>query len=101
MTADQNAFALKHQADYPDGFFKWLTDNMKIWKAFEAKALRMAALRERYSARTIVEVMRWETDLRQTDNLFKLSNNMTPGMARLWMHKHGKRHPKFFTLHNK
>ena len=85
---------------YPEGFFWWLSANPHIWKAFEEKAYIMAAVakRPRYSARTIVEVMRWDSDLRENKPLFKISNNMVPGMARLWMHKHGKNHPKFFSL---
>jgi hypothetical protein len=99
---NQQEFIAKNQMDYPEGFFQWLQTNRDIWKEFEAMALKMAKRRTRYSARTIVEVMRWNTDLREKpDVTFKLSNNMTPGMARLWMRKHGKRHPKFFSLHNR
>lgn len=87
-----------HQDEYPDGFFRWLQENRHIWKDFEQKALEMAQHRERYSARTIVEVMRWHSDLREKRPLFKLSNNMTPGMARLWMAKYGNYHPKFFLI---
>lgn len=87
-----------HQAEYPDGFFLWLQENRHIWKDFEQKALEMAQVRDRYSARTLVEVMRWHSDLREKRPLFKLSNNMTPGMARLWMAKHSEHHPKFFLI---
>ena len=76
-----------HWSEYPEGFFHWLNENQHIWKDFEEKALQMARMRQRYSARTIVEVMRWHSDLREKRPLFKLSNNMTPGMARLWMAK--------------
>jgi len=96
---------------YPDRFFHWLQFNDHIWEQFERHALSMAAKRKRYSARTIIEVMRWNSDLREQaakphpvsgrpirPPLFKMSNNMTPGLARLWMVKHGKNHPKFFQL---
>ena len=88
---------------YPEGFFHWLQFNEHIWLQFERHGLTMAAKRERYSARTIIEVMRWNSDLREQQGkpLFKLSNNMTPGLARLWMAKHGDRYPKFFSLNNK
>lgn len=87
---------------YPEGFFHWLQFNHHIWTAFEQKAYVMAAVarRPRYSARTIIEVLRWDSDLKEKNVLFKLSNNMTPGLARLWMAKHGKDHPKFFQLHD-
>ena len=89
-----------HKEDYPDGFFYWLQFNEHIWLQFERHAHTMAAKRERYSARTIIEVMRWNSDLREKQGkpLFKLSNNMTPGLARLWMAKHGINHTKFFQL---
>jgi hypothetical protein len=83
---------------YPDGFFHWLDQNQHIWTAFENKAFVMACVRKKYSARTIIEVMRWDSDLREKNKLFKLSNNMTPGLARLWMAKHGARHPNFFSI---
>jgi len=64
--------------------------------------LKMARVRKRYSARTIIEVLRWHSDLAEPKgSLFKLSNNMTPGMARLWMKKHSQEHPGFFSLHEK
>ncbi len=99
---------------YPEGFFHWLQFNHHIWEQFERHAHTMAAKRDRYSARTIIEVMRWNSDLREQaakphpvsgkrirPPLFKMSNNMTPGLARLWMVKHGKKYRKnFFTLHN-
>ena len=85
---------------YPEGFFHWLQFNEHIWLQFERHALTMAAKRDRYSARTIIEVMRWNSDLREQQGkpLFKLSNNMTPGLARLWMAKHGNRNSKFFQI---
>lgn len=96
---------------YPEGFFHWLQLNSHIWEQFERYALTMAAKRNRYSARTIIEVMRWDSDLRNRvakphpvsgvlipPPLFKLSNNMTPGLARLWMAKHGNRNLKFFQI---
>ena len=98
---NQLDFINEYQDQYPEGFFYWLSKNQHIWKAFEKKACRRARIRKRYSARTIVEVLRWETDLADTTTEVKLSNNMTPGMARLWMQKYGNTYPKFFSLHHK
>ena len=100
LTPMQIDFMQQHQDQYPDGFFHWLSQNQHIWKAFEEKAYIMAAVakRPRYSARTIIEVMRWDSDLREKNKLFKISNNMVPGLARLWMAKHGANHPKFFSV---
>ena len=86
---------------YPEGFFHWLQFNDHVWIQFEKYANTMAAKRERFSARTIIEVMRWNNDIREKNVLFKLSNNNVPGLARLWMAKYGQNHPKFFQLQEK
>ena len=84
---------------YPDGFFKWLQFNPEIWEMFEDYALRMAMYRKRFAARTIIEVIRWNNTIKQKgDPTFKISNNMIPGMARLWMAKYGHKYPKFFNI---
>jgi len=102
MQVTQTDMFTENRSKYPDGFFHWLSKNQKVWIAFEAKALQMARTRrKRYSARTIVEVLRWHSDISDHTTLFKLSNNMTPGMARLWMEKHGDQFPRFFSLHGK
>jgi hypothetical protein len=97
----QRQWIRENYANYPDEFFSWLKHNYHIWKEFESKALMMSYRRKRYSARTIIEVMRWDTDIREKNPLFKISNNMVPGLARLWMVKYGAKHPKFFNLQNK
>jgi hypothetical protein len=91
------------EGKYPPGFFYWIQYNAHIWNSFEQSALRIAHnKRKRYSARTIIEHMRWESDIRDMKGkpLFKLSNDMTPGLARLFMQKHGKTYPKFFQLNS-
>ena len=86
------------QRKYPAGFFQWLIQNQHIWNQFELHSLTMARKRLRYSARTIIEVMRWNSDIRQVEKTFKLSNNMVPGLARLFMHTHGEKFPKFYQI---
>ncbi len=85
--------------DYPAGFFAWVytPEGREVWHSFEAKALMMARVRERYSAMAIAQVIRWETDLHDGGE-FKLNNNWVPGLARLWMHNHGQTYPRFFEL---
>lgn len=85
--------------NYPAGFWQWMTteEGKRIWREFEAKALRMAVVRDRYSAMAIAQVIRWETTLRDGSE-FKLNNNYVPGLARYWMRVHGWRHPDFFQL---
>lgn len=84
---------------YPEGFWRWFEGNKQIWYEFERRALRMARTgRKRYSARTIIEVLRWDTDLADTDVLFKINDHYTPGLARLWMETHGRTYPGFFAM---
>lgn len=84
---------------YPDGFWHWLRHNEHVYKAFKVKALSMALTgREHYSARCICEVIRWETEIQDSEVEWKLNNNYIPGMARLWMREYGDRFSKFFRL---
>ena len=86
---------------YPQGFWYWLRNNAHIHRAFERMALEMAMSgREHYSARTIIEAIRWNTDLSDTDKQFKINNVYVPGLARLFMERHGERVPRFFQIRN-
>ena len=85
--------------EYPAGFWHWLNKNEHVYSVFKTMALRMALTgRKRYSARTIVEVLRWNSELRDSDVTFKLNDHYTPGMARLFMSEYGERFPHFFAL---
>lgn len=96
----QRIMSFEDKMRYPDGFWKWMADpkNKKLYEQFSQRASEMALRRPRYSARTIIEVMRWNTDLRDSSVIFKIQNNMVPGMARLWMRDNGWMYPKFFQL---
>lgn len=86
---------------YPPGFFRWLNtkEGATVWNEFERRAYAMAEQgRPRYSARTIMEVIRWNTDISDGTVTFKISNNWIPGLARLFMFNHGHRFPKFFDI---
>lgn len=74
---------------YPIEFRNWIRqpENRRIYWSFENKAKRMAQIRQRYSARAIIHVIRWETELREADVTFKCNNNHTPYMARLFMER--------------
>lgn len=75
--------------DYPDGFFAWLDANREIWREFvtRAQAVKRSG-RSRFSARMIMENIRWNTMLRDKDVTFKVNNNVIPGLARLAMAAH-------------
>lgn len=77
---DANA-ALFHAA-----FRAWLLENFGIWRSFKVLADKARrAGRRHYSARTIVEVLRWETEIREPAGAdFKINNNAVPDLARLY-----------------
>lgn len=84
---------------YPSGFFRWLRSNQHVYSAFKSYAFRMALTgRKRYSAKTITEKIRWDTDIADSEVTFKVNNNYTSGMARLFMYEYGHRHPGFFQM---
>lgn len=86
---------------YPVNFWRWLRVNRHIYKAFKVYAFEMAMTgRKRYSARTIVERIRWNTDLSDTETTFKINDHYTPGMARFFMSEYGEKYPRFFRLRN-
>ena len=66
-----------------DEFDKWLIENNHIWRAFENEALKVVrAGYEHYSARTIIEVLRHHSALREKDGTWKINDHITPWLAR-------------------
>lgn len=83
-----NQLTLIPDDSYPPGFFRWLEDNQHIYRRFKrmAKYAKRCG-RKHYSARAIIQVIRWETEISQRgDKTFRINNNVTPGLARLAMH---------------
>ena len=72
---------------YPPGFFLWIKKNQHIYRKFKQMAFMEKRLgRKHYSARKIIQDMRWDTNIRQAgDQTFKINNIFTPGLARLAM----------------
>lgn len=66
-------------------FHDWLDSNWHVWQAFEAEANRVWNKgRAHYSARTIVHWLRHETVLSERGSEFKINNNYSPDLARLY-----------------
>lgn len=77
---------------FMDGFEAYVAANWPVWKAFEHEAQRIAFRgRKHYSAKTIVEWMRHEQVVREWNSEFKVNNNATSSLARLFV----LRHPRF------
>lgn len=77
----------KYRAD----FAAWLMANQPIWLAFCAKADALWDRgRRHYGARALVEVLRYESSLREAGGMFKINGNYIPDLARLYMETHGR-----------
>jgi hypothetical protein len=88
--------------DYPSDvvarFKAFHLQNPHVYAHFMRLADEMRAVgRQRYGARTIVEVMRWHYDLKTKGNLFKINDDFVPIYARLLIHEH-PRFDGFFEL---
>lgn len=74
--------------DYRHDFPSWLSLNWHVFKGFEREALRVAARRSHYSAKTIYEVLRHHSLLAEKAGEWKLNNNFTGDLARLFEAMH-------------
>lgn len=78
-------------------FEPWLIANHHIFEYFEQCAVKVwDSGFKHYSARTIVEVMRHRSNIREIgDGSWKLNDHRTPDMARLYMLLHPEHHGLF------
>ena len=97
-----NGYSNERQILFPKGFLDWMKGNAEIWEEFERRALELAQFKKYYGARTIIESMRFDTDVqsKKENSQYKINNNYIPGIARLWMQMHGHKYPNFFHLKN-
>lgn len=67
-------------------FDQWLFRNWPIWSRFEEESSRIWQRgRKKYSARTIIEYIRHETNLSERhDCTYKINNSYVPDLARLY-----------------
>lgn len=72
-------------------FVDWLKLNESIWAEFcDLASLMRGRGRTNWSARAILHVLRWHRALKDpTDNVYKINNNWSPEMARLYNHING------------
>ncbi len=86
------AIAYLNPEQFSPRFMGYLRENLHVYRAFEREALRMAREGHRhYSARTIIEVLRHHSALAEKSGAWKLNNDNTPYLARLFMLAHPKR----------
>jgi len=87
---DWDAVRLKMGAsdyDYSTSFISWLGKNPAIWQMFTQKALYAfrGDHKQRFGAKAILEILRWESFVSDSDITFKINNNYASDMARLVM----------------
>lgn len=73
-----------HAEEFRDDFPAWLQANHAIYAEFERQAELVASRRDHYSARTIAEVIRHNSQLAEVGGAWKINNNRIPCMARLF-----------------
>lgn len=90
----------EHKDQFRDDFHIYIKENPHVYEAFENGALQVIRKGfNHYSARTIAEVIRHRSNIREINGEFKISNNRIPCLARLF----ALRYPQYkdlFTYHN-
>jgi hypothetical protein len=73
----------------PTEFEVWMSHNRPIWEAFCELADLMRQRRDRWSARAILHVLRWQSALRENNDAeFKINNRWSAPMGRLYNRMH-------------
>ena len=73
-----------YPADFRPDFRVWLAENHHVFAEFERRALQVAARRDHYSARTIMEVIRHDSVIGELSGSWKINGNFVPDCARLF-----------------
>jgi hypothetical protein len=82
----------KHSNLFSISFMMWLPLNPDVWQMFcdEAVAIHRRGFKH-YSARTIIQVLRHHSSLRDSNGPWKLNDHHTPYLARLFDLTHPER----------
>lgn len=76
----------RHPDQFTKGTGEWLKSNMPMWCEFRDMSLKMAKVRDHYSARRIIEYLRVDTDINDRTSTFKVNNNSsTQVLSRLFI----------------
>lgn len=80
------ALLREHAEQFRPEFPDWLALNRHVWVAFVREADKVWARgRRAYSARTLIEYLRHDTALADSDAEFKINGNCVADCARLYM----------------
>lgn len=70
---------------FSDDFVDWLPDNLHIYRAFVIEAAKIHSRGfKHYSARTIIHVLRHHSAITEVNGEWKINNNYSPYLARLF-----------------
>jgi len=71
--------------EFSTEFMKWLPENPHVWDAFVAEAFKIINKGfKHYSTRTIVCVLRHHSAISEVSSAWKINNNLSPYLARLF-----------------
>lgn len=86
------------EGDFSAGFRQWLNFNEIIWHEYEEIVARLIKKgRKHFSSMAIIDYIRLNTALNDTDIMFKINNNTAPDLSRFYMLVHPE-HDGFFEL---
>lgn len=75
----------EHAERFSAEFRAYLPDNLHVWNAFEAEALKVVRRGfKHYSARTILHVLRHHSALQENGTPWKVNDHASPYLARLF-----------------
>ncbi len=78
-----------NQEQFSHEFIDWLPKNEHVWKAFVRETNKVIAIGfKHYSARTIIHVLRHHSAIAEKGTGWKISNNSSPYLARLFALKY-------------
>ncbi len=70
---------------FSNEFIKWFPDNMHVWHAFVIETIKVQQKGfKHYSARTIIHVLRHHSAVSENGSQWKINNNYSPYLARLY-----------------
>jgi len=75
----------ENRDQFSDDFVDWLPENIPIFQAFCTEAIKISDIGyKHYSARTIIHFLRHHSALKEKNSEFKINNNHSPYLARLF-----------------
>jgi flavorubredoxin len=84
MIDERIQMMLYNEDQFSDEFFGWFPNNEHIYDAFQHETMKIIRKGyKHYSGRTILEVLRHHSALSE-DGIWKLNNNHTPYLCRLF-----------------